>query len=146
MTPSQVILHPSVTTSGGSAAALSRRTDLYACASRRQQVGVDLLHLLSVAPLTKIPPLVEAVFGRIYSIIRLRAKKRANLKALLLSNRLALLPDYIKDLLSIAYYYDRYFVAHGDHITKTMLSEMKNENYYLLYLTVSFVLENFTEN
>ena len=105
----------------------------------------DLVHILSVASLTKIPPLVEVVVGRIYSITGLRAENRSKLKAILLRNSLAPSTDKIKDLLSIARYYECYFVARGDHITKNMWSGMKNDNYEIFYLTVSFALQNFTE-
>ena len=65
MTPAQVILTPSITTSGGSAAAISGRIGLSVRASRRQQSRDDLVHLLSVASLTNIAPIVEAVVGHI---------------------------------------------------------------------------------
>ena len=131
MTLAQVPLHPSVTTSGGSAAALSRRTGLSIRTSMRQQAREYLVHLLSVASLTGSPSLVEAVVVHLFSITRLRTAKRAYLEALLLPDCLASPPNDIKDLLSIARYVDYYLVACGDHITKKMWSEMKNEHYVI---------------
>ena len=145
LTPAQVILPPRVTTSGGSAAALSRNTGLSVRDLKHHQARNELVHLLSFVSLTKISPLVEAIVGRIYSITQLCAEKRANLKAILLPDRSAPSPDKIKDLLSIARCAERYFVVCGYHITKTMWSEMKNEHYELFYLTVPFAVQNFTD-
>ena len=68
LTPYKPPLPPSVSTSNGSAAELSGRTDLSVCALRLQQARDDLVHLLSVALLTKSPPLIEAIFGRLSPI------------------------------------------------------------------------------
>ena len=71
--------------------------------------------------------------------------KSANLESLLLTYSSALSPDDIKDLIYIARYADGYFVDHGDHMTKTMWSEMKNDPYELFYPMVYFVLHYFIE-
>ena len=71
MTLDQVILPPSVTTSGGSADALSGLTGLSVHALRRQQARDDLVHLLSVASLTDIPTIAKAGVVPIYWITRL---------------------------------------------------------------------------
>ena len=107
LTPAQLPLPPSVTTSNGSAATLSRRNGLSVRVLGRQQARDDLFHLLSVASLTDSPPLVKAIIGRLASISRLRAAKRADLEDLLLPDGLAPSPDDIEDLFSIARYADR---------------------------------------
>ena len=106
LTLAQLPLPPSVTTSNGSAATLSRRNGLSVRVLGRQQARDDLFHLLSVASLTDSPPLVKAIIGRLASISRLRAAKRADLEDLLLPDGLAPSPDDIEDLLSIARYAD----------------------------------------
>ena len=144
LTPAQVPLPPSVTTSGGRSAALIRRTSLSFYALRRQQARYHLVQLLFVASLTDSPPLVDDVVGRLSSITRIRVAKRADLEALLLPDGSAPFPDDIEDLLSIAHYTDRYLVARGDRITKTMWStmwsDMKNEHYVLFLLILGFPL------
>ena len=107
LTLAQLPLPPSVTTSNGSAATLSRRNGLSVRVLGRQQARDDLFHLLSIASLTDSPPLVKAIIGRLASISRLRAAKRADLEDLLLPDGLAPSPDDIEDLLSIARYADR---------------------------------------
>ena len=102
LNPAHVPLPPSVTTSDRSASDLSERTGLSVRASRRQQARDDLVHLLSVTSLTDSPPLVKALVGRLSSITRLRAAKRADLEALLLPDGSAPSTDDIKDLLSIS--------------------------------------------
>ena len=131
LTPAQIPLTPSVTTSNGSAAALSGRTDLSNCTSKRHQSRENLVHLLSVAFLINTPPLVEDVFGRFSSINWLRAAKRADLRSLHVPDGSALSPDNIEDIVSIDWYADRYVVICGNHITKTTRSETKTDNYGL---------------
>ena len=114
-------LPQSVTTSIGSAAALSGRTGLSVCVLRRQQARDDLLHILYVSSLTNSPLLVEAIIVHLLCITRLRTAKRADLEALLLTDILAPSPDVVEDLISIAGYANRYVVAQGNHITKKVV-------------------------
>ena len=65
MTPAYILQSPSVSNSIRSAAEIIGCTRLSVCALRQHQSRDNLVHLLSVATLTKIPPLVEAVFGRL---------------------------------------------------------------------------------
>ena len=111
-------LPQSVTTSIGSAAALSGRTGLSVCVLRRQQARDDLLHILYVSSLTNSPLLVEAIIVHLLCITRLRTAKRADLEALLLPDGSSLSPNDIKYLLSTRNYANCYRVACGDHITK----------------------------
>ena len=64
LTPAQVPLPLSVTTSNKNASTLSGRTVLSVCALRRHQARENV-HLLSVASLTDSPPLVKAIVGRL---------------------------------------------------------------------------------
>ena len=68
LNPAQVPLPHIVATSDGSDTALSGRTGLSIRASRSQQARDNLIHIVSVAYLSDIPPLVEAVSGRLSSI------------------------------------------------------------------------------
>ena len=101
-TPSQAPLTPSVGSYDGSVSALSGRSGRSARASRRQQARDDLTYLLSIAPLTDIPPLVKAISIRLSTISRLCAAKRAEIESLLLPDGSAPSPDDIEDLISIA--------------------------------------------
>ena len=120
LTSSQVTLRPILTTSGGSATTLIRHTGLSVCAFRRQQSRYNLVLLLFVPFLTASSPPVEAVVGRVSSITRLYAEKRADLKAFFLPDGLAPSHNGIKDFLSISHYSDHYLVSRCYHITKTM--------------------------
>ena len=102
LTPAQVPLPPSDGCSGRIVATLGGRSGHSARASRRQQASDDLTHLLSVASLSDSPPLVEAVVGRLTTISRLRAAKRAELETLHLPDGSAPSPENIGDLLSLA--------------------------------------------
>ena len=68
LNPAPVPLPHIVATSDGSDTALSGRTGLSIRASRSQQARDNLIHIVSVAYLSDIPPLVEAVSGRLSSI------------------------------------------------------------------------------
>ena len=95
LTLAQPPLPPRVTTPGGSTATLSSHTGLSVRVLKRQQDRDNLFHFLFVASLTKIPPFVETVVGRLSSITRLHAAKCANIEALLLLNGSAQSPNYI---------------------------------------------------
>ena len=93
LNPAQIPLPSSVTTFGGSAAALSGRNGLSVRALRRQKASNNIVHLLSSAPITDSPLLVKAIVGHLSLIIRIYAAKCANLEALLFPDGLAPSPD-----------------------------------------------------
>ena len=77
--PSQVPLPLSVRTTNGNVSTLSERYGRSDRASQRQQVSDELIHLLSIASLTGISLLVEAVMRCLSAIFHLRAAKRAEI-------------------------------------------------------------------
>ena len=104
--PAQFPLCMSVNTSSGCNAALSGCTGLSIRALRIQQGRANLVHIFSDESLTKSPPIIEAIVGRLSSITWLRVAKRTNLESLLLLVGLALSHNDIKDILSNSCYYD----------------------------------------
>ena len=141
----QVPLPPSARTSDGIVSALSGRFGFSARDLRRQQDRDHLTYILSITSLTVSPYLLKAVMSRISTISYLTTEKCAKLESLLLSDGSAPLPDDIKDLLSLAWYANRYSNARGNHTTKSMWSEINVKHYELFYLTFSFAVHNFTE-